>query len=91
MLILDSVSIGAAKPNPHKPVDATGIDKRPQTDPVQVRDPGTKHTGFGSGLVADFIGDTKHHGGCERARAGQKTMPTSAPSPPALRGLPPRG
>jgi MOSC domain-containing protein YiiM len=67
MPVLESVNIGAAMPNPHKPVDATGIDKRPQTEPVQVRDPGPKHTGLGSGLVGDFIGDTKHHGGSEQA------------------------
>jgi MOSC domain-containing protein YiiM len=31
------------------------------------RDPGPKHTGLGSGLVGDFIGDTKSHGGSEQA------------------------
>jgi MOSC domain-containing protein YiiM len=32
-----------------------------------VRAPGPKTTGLGSGLVGDFIGDGKHHGGDEQA------------------------
>ena len=32
-----------------------------------VRDPGPKTTGRGSGLVGDFVGDTKHHGGSDQA------------------------
>ncbi len=67
MAVLDSVNIGAPAPNPHKPVDATGIDKRARTGPVEVRDPGPKGTGLGSGLVGDYIGDTQHHGGSEQA------------------------
>jgi MOSC domain-containing protein YiiM len=58
-----SVNIGRPQPNPYKDTKATGIAKQPQHDPVQVRAPGPKRGGLGSGLVGDFIGDVKHHGG----------------------------
>jgi MOSC domain-containing protein YiiM len=64
---LDSVNIGKALPNPNKSVRLTGIDKQPQDGPVWVRDPGPKTTGLGSGLVGDFIGDGRDHGGSEQA------------------------
>lgn len=67
MALLDSVNVGAPKPNPYKETKATGIDKQPQDGPVEVRSPGPKTTGLGSGLVGDFIGDGKHHGGDEQA------------------------
>lgn len=67
MALLDSVNVGAPKPNPYKDTKATGIDKQPQDGPVEVRAPGPKTTGLGSGLVGDFIGDGKHHGGDEQA------------------------
>ncbi|MCY7412767.1 MAG: MOSC domain-containing protein, partial [Salinibacterium sp.] len=44
-----------------------GIDKRPQDGAVEVRDPGPKHGGLGSGVVGDFLGDQKHHGGQSQA------------------------
>ena len=53
--------IGSAKNLP------TGIAKRPATEPVEVRDPGPKHGGLGSGLVGDAIGDRQHHGGDSQA------------------------
>ncbi len=64
MAHLSSVNIGRPKPNPHKrdPI-ATGIGKVPQSGPVEVRAPGPKHGGLGSGVVGDYIGDTRHHGG----------------------------
>jgi MOSC domain-containing protein YiiM len=65
--VLDSVNLGSPAPNPYKETRSTGIDKRAQTDPVEVRPPGPKFTGLGSGLVGDFIGDGKHHGGDEQA------------------------
>jgi MOSC domain-containing protein YiiM len=65
--IVDSVNIGAARANPHKTVDATGIDKRPVDGPVEVRDPGPRTTGLGSGAVGDYIGDTVNHGGSDQA------------------------
>lgn len=67
MALLDSVNVGAPRPNPYKDTRATGIDKHPQDGPVEVRSPGPKTTGLGSGLVGDFIGDAKHHGGDEQA------------------------
>jgi len=58
-----------AKPrsNPFKPVDHTGIDKRPTEGQVEVRAPGSKAHGLGSGLVGDFIGDRRNHGGDDQA------------------------
>ena len=60
---LDSVNLGHPKPNPHKDTGWTGIGKQPIEGPVDVRAPGPKMSGLGSGLVGDFIGDGKHHGG----------------------------
>lgn len=65
--ILNSVNIGRPVPNPYKDTRATGITKRPQPGLVQVRAPGPKSTGSGSGIVGDYIGDGKHHGGDEQA------------------------
>jgi MOSC domain-containing protein YiiM len=62
-----SVNLGRPRRNPDKPDKSTGIGKVPADGPVQVRDPGPKRTGLGSGLVGDFIGDGKHHGGNEQA------------------------
>ena len=62
-----SVNLGRPRPNPYKTVQSTGIGKEPVAGPVEVRDPGPKHGGLGSGLVGDFIGDRKHHGGDEQA------------------------
>jgi MOSC domain-containing protein YiiM len=67
MARLDSVNLGYPRPNPHKEVGWTGIGKQPTEGPVEVRAPGPKTTGLGSGLVGDFIGDGKHHGGDEQA------------------------
>lgn len=41
----------------------TGIDKKRVEGPVEVRAPGPKRGGLGSGLVGDQIGDIRHHGG----------------------------
>jgi MOSC domain-containing protein YiiM len=64
---LSSVNIGRPRPNPYKETRATGIGKQPQDGPVEVRAPGPKHGGLGSGLVGDFIGDVQHHGGDQQA------------------------
>jgi MOSC domain-containing protein YiiM len=61
--MLDSVNLGDPRPNPHKEAGWTGIGKQPADGPVEVRAPGPRTTGLGSGLVGDFIGDGKHHGG----------------------------
>jgi MOSC domain-containing protein YiiM len=62
-----SVNIGRPEPNPYKETRSTGIGKRPVAGRVEVRDPGPKSGGLGSGLVGDFIGDTANHGGDEQA------------------------
>jgi MOSC domain-containing protein YiiM len=62
-----SVNVGAAAPNPWKTGLLTGIGKQPATGPVEVRAPGPKRGGVGSGLVGDYIGDTEHHGGDTQA------------------------
>ena len=57
-----SVNLGSREPNPAKTVGVTGIRKRP-VDVATLRAPGPKRGGLGSGLVGDFIGDVRHHGG----------------------------
>ena len=64
---MDSVNVGRPRPNPHKKTGWTGIGKQPTSEPVEVRAPGPKTTGVGSGLVGDFIGDGQHHGGDSQA------------------------
>ena len=67
MAFVDSVNIGQPKPDPWKGHKSTGIGKRPVEGPVEIRAPGPKTLGLGSGLVGDFIGDGKHHGGDSQA------------------------
>ncbi|MFB1294111.1 MOSC domain-containing protein [Mycobacterium sp. pW049] len=45
----------------------SGIDKRPSTEPLEVRAPGPRKGGLGSGVVGDAICDSKHHGGDDQA------------------------
>jgi MOSC domain-containing protein YiiM len=54
-------------PDPHAISNVTGIDKVSVTEPVMVRAPGPMHSGVGSGLVGDFIGNQKFHGGNDQA------------------------
>ena len=61
-----SVNLGSEEPNQAKKVGVTGIRKRP-TDLATLRSPGPKRGGLGSGLVGDFVGDTRHHGGDRQA------------------------
>lgn len=63
MATLLSVNIGVVRPSPVRRRRPTAIDKRPHDGPVEVRDPGDRATGHGSGLVGDEIGDHRHHGG----------------------------
>ena len=73
MATLLSVNLAVSWPNPAKRVGpakgvgGTGIDKRPAAGPVQVRSPGPKTTGLGSGLVGDQIFDVASHGGDDQA------------------------
>ncbi len=63
------VSVNLARPraNPDKPAAITGIDKVPTTEHVEVRDPGPRRGGLGSGLVGHTIGNSKFHGGDDQA------------------------
>jgi MOSC domain-containing protein YiiM len=45
----------------------SGIGKVPVNEPVEVRDPGTKRGGLGSGLVGDQVMERRHHGGSDQA------------------------
>lgn len=67
MAHLASVNVGRPQPNPYKDTRDTGIGKRSVAGPVEVRAPGPKRGGLGSGVVGDFIGDVKHHGGDSQA------------------------
>jgi MOSC domain-containing protein YiiM len=58
-----SVNLAHVRPNPYKTAATTGIDKRPVDGRVEVRAPGSKEDGLGSGLVGDHIGDRESHGG----------------------------
>lgn len=60
-----STNVGAAQANSAKSTP-TGIDKLHVAE-IHVRAPGPKHGGLGSGVVGDFIGDRKHHGGDDQA------------------------
>ncbi|SER14060.1 MOSC domain-containing protein [Microlunatus flavus] len=63
-----SVNVGKGIDQPFSTkTGRTGIDKRPVTGPVEVRPPGPKKGGLGSGLVGDYIGDARHHGGDRQA------------------------
>ena len=64
--VLLSVNIGVATPTAHSDVPVTGIDKRPVTEAVEVRDPGTDRIQV-SGLSGDAICDVRHHGGTDQA------------------------
>ncbi len=66
-LRVQSVNVGQPHPNPYKTAETTGIGKVPQSEAVDVRAPGPKSAGLGSGLVGDHIGDRDNHGGDEQA------------------------
>ena len=63
MALLESVNVGAAVASEHADIGVTGIDKRPVSEPVEVRDPGAE----GGGLVGDRVCDARHHGGADQA------------------------
>jgi MOSC domain-containing protein YiiM len=62
-----SVNLAVPRSNSATSSGTTGIDKRPSDGPVQVRPPGPKTTGLGSGVARDQIFDTRVHGGDEQA------------------------
>ncbi len=61
-----SVNLGAARPTDTNSAGRTGIAKHP-VGSVDVRAPGSRHGGLGSGIVGDFIGDRPDHGGDHQA------------------------
>lgn len=67
MAVVLTVNVGPARPSIHTSASATGIDKRPIAGPVEVRAPGSKRHGLGSGLVGDAVCDKRHHGGDDQA------------------------
>jgi MOSC domain-containing protein YiiM len=64
---LISVNLAVPRPTTASSVGVTGIDKQPAAGPVQVRAPGPKGTGLGSGLIGDQVFATVHHGGDDQA------------------------
>jgi MOSC domain-containing protein YiiM len=62
-----SVNLGRAQPTEHSGAGVTGIDKRPAVGPIEVRAPGGKRDGLGSGVVGDAICDRRYHGGDDQA------------------------
>ena len=63
MAHLLSVNLGVVQPSRVRREMPTAIDKHAHDGPVDVRAPGDRATGLGSGLVGDQIGDPRHHGG----------------------------
>ena len=62
-----TVNLAAPRRNPDRPELSTGIDKRPTPDAIEVREPGPRKGGLGSGLVGDLVGNPKFHGGDDQA------------------------
>jgi MOSC domain-containing protein YiiM len=64
--VVRSVNVGGARDGIRRRGGQTAIDKRPVAS-VQVRDPGPKRGGLGSGVVGDDVVSRKHHGGSRQA------------------------
>ena len=64
---LISVNVSVPRADPGGDPGTTGIDRRPVDHPVQVRAPGPRKGGLGSGLVGDQIFSREHHGGDDQA------------------------
>ena len=67
MAHLIAVNVGTPRPDGDSEGPPTGIHKSPVEGPVELRDPGDKRTGLGSGVAGDFLGDRRHHGGTDQA------------------------
>jgi MOSC domain-containing protein YiiM len=63
-MLVVSVNTGRARPSAHADPGITGIDKRPVSEAVEIRDPDSKGV---SGLAGDAICDVNHHGGHDQA------------------------
>ena len=64
--LVRSVNVGGARSGIRRRGGLTSIDKRP-VDSAEVRDPGPKRGGLGSGVVGDDVSSRKHHGGSRQA------------------------
>ncbi|WP_155371539.1 MOSC domain-containing protein [Catellatospora vulcania] len=62
-----SVNLGKARHSDAADTGVTAIDKHPVTGSVELRAPGPKQGGLGSGVVGDEICDRRHHGGDDQA------------------------
>jgi MOSC domain-containing protein YiiM len=62
-----SVNLAVPRPDPGGRCAVTGIDKRPTAGTVEVRAPGPRGIGLGSGMAGDQISDDAHHGGDDQA------------------------
>lgn len=65
--VVHSVNVGRAEENRARSSLPTGIHKRPVDGPVELRDPGPRRGGLGSGVAGDFIGNARFHGGTDQA------------------------
>lgn len=61
-----SVNVGTPRPGIGARGRTSAIDKRPVAS-VEVRDPGPKRGGLGSGVLGDDVVSRKHHGGSGQA------------------------
>lgn len=62
-----SVNTGTRQENPASNSLDTGIRKSPVEHAVRIHDPGMRGDGPGSGVIGDYIGDDRHHGGEHQA------------------------
>lgn len=67
MGLVRSVNLGQPGPAAGGSLPTTGIEKHPTSEPVEIRSPGPKKGGLGSGLVGDHVEDRRHHGGEDQA------------------------
>ena len=66
-MVPEVLSVNVAHHYSDGPSGKSGFDKRPTTESVAVRAPGSMRSGLGSGLVGDLIGNRRFHGGDDQA------------------------
>jgi len=64
--LVRSVNIGTPRHGIRARGEATAIDKR-AVESIEVRDPGPKRGGLGSGVLGDDVVSRRHHGGSRQA------------------------